>query len=122
MKTHAMLGFFTLLATSAMADPTADVIAAAQALDNQPSFTWNQTVVVPPDSQFQPGPTDGQLEKGGYVMVTSSFGGNDFKYVIKGTNGAVYSADNGWQTLSELQSGDNGGGGGGGGFSPGAFM
>ena len=102
MKTQTLLGLFTLLATPVLAADSPDVTAAAAALDNQPNYSWKQTVVVPPDSQFQPGPTQGQLEKGGYVMVSSSFGGNDFKYVIKGTNGAVYSADNGWQGLSEL--------------------
>jgi hypothetical protein len=102
MKTQTLLGLFTLLAAPVLAADSPDVTAAAAALDNQPNYSWKQTVVVPPDSQFQPGPTQGQLEKGGYVMVSSSFGGNDFKYVIKGTNGAVYSADNGWQGLSEL--------------------
>jgi hypothetical protein len=102
MKTQTLLGLFTLLATPVLAADSPDVTAAAAALDNQSSYSWKQTVVVPPDSQFTPGPTEGKLEKGGYIFVTSSFGGNEFKYIIKGTNGAVYSDDNGWQGLSEL--------------------
>ncbi len=104
MKTHALLGLLTLLATPVLAADSPDVTAAAAALDNQPNYSWKQTVVVPPDSQFQPGPTNGKLEKGGYAFVTSSFGDNTFKYVVKGTNGAVYSDDNGWQALSEVDS------------------
>ncbi|MGO8763508.1 MAG: hypothetical protein ACLQSR_00050 [Limisphaerales bacterium] len=111
-----MFGLCTLLAMPVMADEISDVTAAAQALDNQPNYTWKQTVVVPPDSQFQPGPTDGKLEKGGFILVSTSMGGNDMKYAIKGTNGAIYSEDNGWQSLADLENGDNGGGG------PGRFM
>jgi hypothetical protein len=102
MKIQTLLGLFILLATPVLAADSPDVIAAAAALDSQPNYSWHQTVVVPPDSQFQPGPTDGKLEKGGDIFVSTSFGGNDMKYVIQGTNGAVYSDDNGWQALSEL--------------------
>jgi hypothetical protein len=102
MKTHAMLGILTLLASPVMAADSPDIISAAQALADKPSYSWNQTVVVPPDSQFQPGPTDGKLQKDGPILVSTSFGGNDMKYAIKGTNGVIYSDDNGWQSLSEL--------------------
>jgi hypothetical protein len=102
MKTQTLLALFMLLAAPVLAADSPDVTAAAAALDNQPNYSWKQTVVVPPDSQYRPGPTEGKLEKGGYIFVTSSFRDTAFKYVIKGTNGAVYSDDNGWQGLSEL--------------------
>jgi hypothetical protein len=104
MKTQALLGLFALLASPVLAADSPDITAAAQALNNQPNYSWKQTVVVPPDAQFQPGPTDGKLEKGGYALVSTSLGGNDLKYVVNGTNGAAYTDDNGWQSLSDMDS------------------
>ncbi|HEY1663521.1 MAG TPA: hypothetical protein VGI03_13975 [Verrucomicrobiae bacterium] len=101
MKTHALFGILTLLGTSALMADQTDVSTAAQALAGQSSYTWKSTVVVPPDSQFQPAPTDGKIANG-VISVSTSFGGNDMKYFIKGTNAAVYSEDNGWQSLNEM--------------------
>ncbi len=104
MKKQALFGIVTLLSAPLMAQDTSqtDVSTAAQALANQPNYSWKQTVVVPPDSQFQPAPTDGQTEKDGYTFVSTSFGDNDVKWVIKGDKFAVYTADNGWQAPSEM--------------------
>ncbi|HTV62206.1 MAG TPA: hypothetical protein VMH30_06525 [Verrucomicrobiae bacterium] len=104
MKRQALFGIITLLAAPLMAQDSSqtDVSTAAQALANQPNYSWKQTVVVPPDSQFQPAPIDGQTEKDGYTFVSTSFGDNDVKWVIKGDKFAVYTADNGWQAPSEM--------------------
>jgi len=94
---------------AADATPKDDVTAAATALGNEANYTWRTTVEVPPDSQFKPGPTDGKTEKGGYTMVTMSFNDNESQFVAKGTNAAVKTQDNGWQSAAEALA-DNGGG------------
>jgi len=48
-----------------------------------------------------------------------SFGDNTMEALIKGTNGAIKTPDNGWQSLAEATGGDAGGGGG---FNPGMML
>jgi len=109
-----------LAAGSVMADSKDDVKAAAAALGSAANYTWHTSVAVPEDAQFKPGPTDGKTEKGGYTTLTlSTFGDTTVDAAIKGTNGAIKSQDNGWQTLAEATAG---GGGGGGGFNPATFV
>jgi len=109
-----------LAAGSVMADTKDDVKAAATALGDAANYSWQTTVDMGANSPFQPGPTDGKTEKGGYTVVTSSFGDNTSEYVLKGTNAAIQTPDNGWQTAAEALQG--GGGGGGGGFNPATFI
>jgi hypothetical protein len=103
MKTKAFFGMITLLAASLMAQDSSqtDVSNAAQALANQPSYTWTTTVAVPPDAQFQPAPINGKTANG-VSSVSTSFRDNALKYVIKGDKAAVYTEDNGWQSLDEM--------------------
>jgi hypothetical protein len=118
MKKNILFSMMFLAAGSLMAadsNPKDDVKAAATALGNAANYTWHQTVEVPADSQFKPGPTDGKTEKGGYTTLSVTFNDNTSEAVIKGTNVAV-KADNGWQTPAEARA--NGGGG----FSPGGFI
>lgn len=90
-----------LAAGSVLADPKDDVKAAAAALGAADNYSWHQTVEVPADSQFKPGPTDGKTEKGGYTTISFSFGDNTTEAVLQGTNGAINTPDNGWQSLAE---------------------
>ena len=106
-----------LAAGSVMADSKDDVKAAAAALGSAANYTWQTTVDMGANSPFQPGPTDGKTEKDGYTTVSMSFGDNTSMIVLKGTNAAVQSPDNGWQTVAEASQGDGGGGG----FNPGMF-
>jgi len=106
-----------LAAGSVMADSKDDVKAAAAALGSAANYTWQTTQDFGANSPFQPGPTDGKTEKDGYTTVSMSFGDNTSMIVLKGTNAAVQSPDNGWQTVAEATAG----GGGGGGFNPGMF-
>lgn len=101
---------------AADASPKEAVTAAAAALGSQTNYTWRATVVVPADSQFKPGPTDGKTEKGGYTALTFSFGDNDTEAVTKGTNGAVKTED-GWKSLAEAMKDDGNGG-----FNPTLFI
>lgn len=95
--------------------PKDSVIAAANALGAEKNYSWHQTVEVPADSQFKPGPTDGKTEKDGLTAVTISFNDNESHAIIKGTN-VVVKADGDWQTAAEATA-DNGGG-----FNPTAFI
>jgi hypothetical protein len=94
------------------AGPADDVTAAAKKLGGESSYSWHQTVVVPEDSQFKPGPTDGKTANG-MTYVRLSFGDNTTEIFMKGTNAVLSNPDGGWQTLADLASDDQG---------PGRFM
>jgi hypothetical protein len=122
MKKNILFGMMLLAAGPLLAadsNPKDDVKAAATALGDAANYTWQTTMDFGANSPFQPGPTDGKTEKGGYTTVTMSFNDNTSEAVLKGTNAAVKTADNGWQTVAEAM---QGGGGGGGGFNPGMMI
>lgn len=105
MKTKILFGMATMVAASLMAadsSPKDDVTGAAKALADKPSYSWTQTVEVPPDSRFRPGPTEGQIEKDGFTHVSMSFGDNTTEILMQGSKSAVHTEDGGWQALSEL--------------------
>jgi hypothetical protein len=83
------------------ADPKDDITAAAKKLGEQANYSWKSTVVVPDDSPFRPGPTDGKTEKDGYTCVKSSFGDNTMETVKKGEKSAFTNPDGEWQTPEE---------------------
>lgn len=119
MKRNLLSGLMVLLVLpllAAEANPKADVKNAAAALGNQTNYAWQATVEVPASSQFKPGPTDGKTEKGGYTMLSFSFGDNTTEAAIRGTNGAI-KTDSGWQSLAEVMK-DSGDGG----FNPTLFL
>jgi len=98
--------------------PLAEVKSAVATLGNQTNYSWKTTVEVPANARFRPGPTEGWTEKGGYTVLTMNFGDNVSEAVLKGTNGALKTADSGWQSLAEAAKGDGGGGG----FNPTLFL
>lgn len=107
MKTKIVFGMAALMTASLMAadsSPKDDVTSAAKALADKPSYSWTQTVEVPPDSQFRPGPIEGQIENGGFTHVSMSFGDNKTEILMQGSKSAVHTEDGGWQALSELDS------------------
>lgn len=89
---------------AADSNPKDDVKAAATALGNADNYTWKQTVEVP-EGGFGASTSDGKTEKGGYTSLTFTFGDNTTQAFIKGTNGAINSPDNGWQSLAEATQG-----------------
>jgi hypothetical protein len=97
---------------AAQAGPADDVTAAAQKLGTESSYSWHSTTVVPEDSPFHPGPTEGKTA-GGMTYVKMSFGDNDTEIYMKGTNAVMTNPDGGWQTLAEASQDDQG---------PGRFM
>jgi len=110
MKTKLLFSAVAMLAGSLLADPTpGDVVTnAANALAGQPSYSWKQTVVVPDDSPFKPGPTTGKLEKDGYTDVSTSMRDNTIEFISKGDVAAVNTPDNGWQSLEDVTSDQQG--------------
>ena len=120
MKRNLLPGLMTLLAVpllAAEANPQADVKNAAAALGSQTNYSWRTTVEAGNNSRFRPGPTEGKTEKGGYTTLWMSFGDNTNQAVLKGTNGAIKTQDNGWQSLAEATKDDGGGG-----FNPTMFL
>ena len=103
---------FTGSLVATHAGPADDVAAAAKKLGGESSYSWHQTIVVPEDSQFKPGPTDGKTANG-MTYVRLSFGDNTTEIFMKGTNAVLSNPDGGWQTLADLASDDQG---------PGRFM
>jgi hypothetical protein len=121
MKKNLLFGLMFSLAGSLMAadsSPKDSVTSAATALGNEANYSWHTTVenAGGGGGGRGAGPSDGKTEKDGYTWVSTSRGGNTTVAVLKGTNGAINSPDNGWQSLKELTA-DNGGG-----FNPAMFL
>ena len=111
----------TLVAASALAADSSpkcsdDVVAAAKKLAQKDNYSWKTTVVVPPDAQFRPGPTEGKTQKDGVTFLTLSRRDSTMDAVLKGGKGAMKTED-GWKSLSEASQDDGGGG-----FNPTRFM
>jgi hypothetical protein len=119
MKKNLLLGIFTLMAGSLIAadsSPKDDVINAATALGNQASYSWHSEAASPGGGGFGGGATDGKTEKDGYTWISMVRGDNTTEALLKGTNAAIKTPDNGWQSLAEATA-DNGNG-----FNPTMFF
>jgi hypothetical protein len=110
MKTTLLFSLTMLAAGTLLADPKDDITSAANALKDAPNYSWRTIVDAGSNARFRPGPTDGKTEKEGFTTVSMTFGDNTSDMVIRGTNAAIRTADNGWQSTSEAMQ-DNGGGG-----------
>jgi hypothetical protein len=102
----AMTAVLTLSLSAAGSSPKDDLTSAAKALGEKANYSWRTTTVVPEDSPFRPGPWDGKIEKDGLTHVTLSFGDNTSQFVVKGEKGAATTQEGGWQSLSEMESGE----------------
>ena len=119
MKRNLLSSLLTLLAVpllAADASPRAEVKNAADALGAQTNYSWHTMVATPNGGGRFGGPTDGKTEKGGYTMMSMTRGDNTIEAVLTGTNGAIKTPDNGWQSLAEASQDD------GGGPNPGMFL
>jgi len=108
MKTITLLSIITVFAVSlpaAITSPKDEVTSAIKALSQQANYSWKATVAVPATSTLRPGITEGKTAKFGFTEVTLSSGEVRTEFLIKGQNGAILSADNGWQTLDEAWAG-----------------
>jgi hypothetical protein len=65
--------------------------------------------VVPPDSRFKPGPTNGKMQKDGLTYLKLSMRDNTIEMLMQSNNVAVKDPDpdGGWESLADYQSSDN---------------
>ncbi len=111
MKTKILLAtaaFITGSILTASAGPADDITSAAQKLGNEASYSWHVTTVVPADSRFKPGPTDGKIVTGDTTYIKTSFRDNATEIYLKGTNVVLTNPDGGWQTLADAESSGEG--------------
>jgi hypothetical protein len=83
------------------ATTTSQVGDALAKLKSATNYSWTATIKIP-NSPFNPGPVQGQSQKGGYAMVTQQFNDNTVQAVFKGDKAAVKSED-GWQSLDDAE-------------------
>ena len=112
MKKNILFSMMFLAAGSLLAadsTPKDDVKAAAAALGAADNYSWHSTVESP-GGGFGAGTADGKTEKSSYTWISMVRGGNTTEAVLKGTNGAMNTPDNGWQSLAEVTAANAGGG------------
>lgn len=106
-KTTVILSALTLMAGAAIAADSGakeELTKAAKALGDKPNYSWKTTVEVPADSQFKPGPTEGMVEKDGFMVVSASgFQGSVNKTVKKGDKVALTNRDGDWVSIADLE-------------------
>jgi hypothetical protein len=120
MKKNLLFGMIMLAAGSLIAadsSPKDTVTSAAAALGGQANYSWHSTVASAGGNRRFNGPTDGKTEKDGYTWLSMVRGDSTNLAVFKGTNGAINTPDNGWQSFTEASADDGGGG-----FNPRMFM
>ncbi|HTI69133.1 MAG TPA: hypothetical protein VMF06_04170 [Candidatus Limnocylindria bacterium] len=88
---------------AADAVPKDDVLTAARKLADRTNYSWKTVVVVPESAQFKPGPTDGKTEKGGFTLVSMSFGDRMTEMAIKGDKTCITDPDGEWQSSADLE-------------------
>ena len=116
MKKNILFGALLFAAGTLLAadsSPKDDVVAAAKKLAAA-GYSWKSTMDLGPDSPFTPGPTEGKVDKDGYIWLSSQFQDNTSIGVAKDKK-VVVKTEGGWKTADEL-------GDGGGGFDPNTFM
>jgi hypothetical protein len=104
MKKNIVFCAVALLTGSLLAADSAsnDVSSAAKKLGDSVNYSWQTTVIVPDDSPFKPGPTDGKTEKGGLTYVKLSLGDNTTEFVKQGQVAAYTDEDGTWKSLTNL--------------------
>src|SRR5262245_19021649 len=106
MKTKILLGFLSLSAVTLIAAEDAakeEVLSAAKKLKE--NYSWKSTV----DAGTFNTITEGKTDKDGLASLSMKTGDTTREAFVKGGKGAVKSADEGWQSLSELETASGGG-------------
>jgi len=104
MKKYILSWTLALLAGPLLvvaADPKDDVLNASKKLADAANYTWDVTINNANGGGFSMGPNKGKIEKGGYLWYSMTFNDNTTEIVMKGTNAAVNTPDNGWQSRAE---------------------
>jgi hypothetical protein len=107
MKKNLSYAVLALLAAPllAAASPKDDVLNASQKLADGGNYTWTVTINNANGGGFSMGPNQGKTEKGGYTWYSMTMNDNTTEIVMKGTNAAINTPDNGWQTRAEMAAG-----------------
>ena len=92
---------------AAAASPKESVLNASKKLTDGGNYSWEVTVTNLNSSGFRFGPNEGKTEKGGYTWYSMTMNDNTTEFVMKGTNAAVNTPDNGWQTKAEATEGSD---------------
>src|ERR1051326_6022493 len=105
MKNKHVVPVSVLLLSSlaVLASSKDEVVSAAKKLGDQSNYSWKATTVVPESAQFRPGPVEGKTEKDGYTTVSTTFGDNTTKTVIKGGKAAITNRDGDWESVADLE-------------------
>ena len=104
MRTKILFGLATLATASLLAadaTPKDEVLNAVRKLSDQTNYSWRATVVVPDDAPFKPGPTEGRIEKGGFMWVSLSMMDNKIEALTKENKGAI-KQDATWKSLEDF--------------------
>jgi hypothetical protein len=113
MKTNLLIGTMVLLTASLLAeDPKDTVTSAAKKLGDSENYSWKQTTENAGGGGFGAGVSEGKTQKDGLTWLSMTMRDNTVQAVKKGEKGAI-KADEGWQSLADAASGDQG---------PGTFM
>jgi len=110
MKRTILFSTLALLAGSllaANAAPKDDLTAAAKKLADKDNYAWKQTTENAAGGGRGGGTSEGKTEKDGYLWLSMTMRDNTIEAVKKGDKGALKTPD-GWQSLSEITSGDSG--------------
>ena len=110
MKKYILFGVLALLAGplfAADASPKDDVINAAKKLADKNNYSWVATSTNINGNGFRFGPTEGKTENGGYTWYSMTMNDNTTEIVMKGSNAAVKTPDNGWQSQAEATEGSD---------------
>ncbi|HUD49652.1 MAG TPA: hypothetical protein VMR33_22690 [Candidatus Baltobacteraceae bacterium] len=109
MKNFISLAMALALSGTVMAadsTPVDNVKNAARKLAEADNYAWTTTVE---SSQFQPGPSHGKTEKGGFTYVDFNFQDNTTQAFAKDGKGAI-KGDEGWKSLADAAKDDGDGG------------
>ena len=84
-----------------------NVINAAKKLADKNNYSWEVTVTNLNSERFHFGPNEGKVEKGGYTWYSMKMNDNTTEILMQGTNAAVKTLDNGWETRAEATQGSD---------------
>jgi len=100
MKRLIVLVITLAASTSLLAADSAgkrEVKSAAKKLAATDNYSWTMTTE---SSQYQPRPSHGKTERGGFTCVDFSMRDNTIEAVVKGGKGAIKTED-GWESLAD---------------------
>jgi hypothetical protein len=107
MKAKILVGIFTVVTIPLLAaDPKEEVTAAAKKLGQKENYSWKTTT----DFGNVSTTTEGKSNQDGLACLSMTTRDNTREAFLKGGKAVVKLPEEGWQTLSELESASSGGG------------